>query len=169
MRQNARSPWQVKCPPPLFQEWFGLNRNLNSHFEDKKVLLFLGGGDSSFKDVVTRRGNSFLASSVIFLFFLQIHTWFVVNRKARTLYHNKMPMKALLTGGTACLISTVCNCNENIAMHSILHCNENNQNWPMRGNTPFWDGVKRPSGCYVTFNNKKTSQHWGNFGKQVAG
>ena len=25
----------------------------------------------------------------------------------------------------------------------------------MRGNTPFWDGVKRPSGRYVTFSNKK--------------
>ena len=25
----------------------------------------------------------------------------------------------------------------------------------MRGNTPFWNGVKRPPGYYVTFNNKK--------------
>ena len=65
-----------QMPTPLFQEWSGLNRNLNSHFADKKVLhiFFGGGGDSSFKDVVTRRAMSFLASSVIFLFFLQIHT-----------------------------------------------------------------------------------------------
>ena len=49
-----------QMPTPLFQEWFGLNRNINSHFADKIVfIVFLGGGDSNFKDVVTRRGNSF--------------------------------------------------------------------------------------------------------------
>ena len=40
----------MTCPPPLFQEWFGLNRNLNSHFADKKVLhifFFWGGGGFS--------------------------------------------------------------------------------------------------------------------------
>ena len=62
-----------QMPTPLFQEWFGLNRILNSHFADKKVF-FWGGGDSSFKDVVTRRGKSFLASSVIlFSFCKSIH------------------------------------------------------------------------------------------------
>ena len=25
-----------QSPPPLFQEWFGLNRNLDSHFVDLK-------------------------------------------------------------------------------------------------------------------------------------
>ena len=40
-------PMAGQMPTPLFQEWFGLNRNLNSHFADKTVLhiiIFFGGG-----------------------------------------------------------------------------------------------------------------------------
>ena len=45
-----------QTPTPLFQEWFGLNRNLDSHFVDpqKLFLVFFFCGNR-FKNVITRR------------------------------------------------------------------------------------------------------------------
>ena len=92
---GAKRPRQLKYPSPLFQGWFGLSRKLNNNFADNKkfcIVFFFGG--ISFKDVVTRRENSFFASSVIFSFCKFVHdNNCVVNRKARILYHNKMPSK----------------------------------------------------------------------------
>ena len=55
--------------PPLFQEWFGLSRRLNSNFANNKkfgIVFFFDG--ISFKDVVTRRENSFSRLPSFFLF-----------------------------------------------------------------------------------------------------
>ena len=52
----GKTPKAAQTPTPLFQEWFGLSRKLNSNFADNKefcIVFFFGG--ISFKDVVTRR------------------------------------------------------------------------------------------------------------------
>ena len=70
---------------PLFQEWFGLNRNIDGHFVDpKKLFLVLFFRGNSFKDVVTRRGNCFFGVGFSFcFFFLQIFTRYTVNKKIK--------------------------------------------------------------------------------------
>ena len=76
---GAKRPRQLKRPPPLFQEWFGLCRKLNGNFADSKrfcIVFFFGG--ISFKDVVTRRENRFFASSVIFFLFANFYIIIIV-------------------------------------------------------------------------------------------
>ena len=63
-----------QMPNPLLQEWFGLNRKLNSHLADKKFCFFLGGAIAVSRTWLHGEEIDFLASSVIFLSFLQIHT-----------------------------------------------------------------------------------------------
>ena len=48
-----------------------------------------------FVFVVTRRGNRFLVSFLGFwlFFFLKICTSYIANKKIRTLYDNRMPVK----------------------------------------------------------------------------
>ena len=97
VRQNAHGGSNALRPPPLFQEWFGLNINLDSHFVNPKNLLIV----LFFVVTASRlwlRGEDivFLASVLWFrLFsFLQIFTRYIVNKKiCRTLYDNRMPVK----------------------------------------------------------------------------
>ena len=94
MGQNAQG--SSNAHPLYFKNGLVLSRKLNSSFADNKkfcIVFFFGG--ISFKDVVTRRENSFFASSVIFFSFCKcLHDYnCFVNRKARALYHNKMPLK----------------------------------------------------------------------------
>ena len=66
-----------------------------------------------------------------------------MNRKARTLYHNKTPLKL---HRRHCLFNFSEAVLNYMAMKIIKMTNVDN--------TPIWDGIKRQSGCYVTFYEK---------------
>ena len=89
---EAKRPWRVKRSLPLFQEWLGLNGNIDSHFVDpKKLFLVFFFRGNSCKDVVRRRGYCFCVGfRVSAFFFLQIFTRYTVNKKIRTLYDNRI-------------------------------------------------------------------------------